>query len=406
MAFVEILDEEESPKPQSTASKIAGTLGGLGVSAAKGIAQKATLPLEAGRALGQFITKKVGLPYVSSETGEIGITHEAPPIEPLGQFIQQAEESVREKLPKGFGGKAEEYANKFVSAVPSFATLQGGIANAATRALGSEAGRELAKKMDLGEVGQFMGSIAGAGLAAGLMTPRNLKNLESLNYSDFEKSVPAGSKTALEQTKKTYDEILKDKSIIGATTKWIKDNIGEVEAFAKAKKADVLDSYKLMKGVNKAIRENAPDQQIKDVLVSISKSLKSDIINAQKQYPSLNAQALIDGSSISYARNNLSPLRKWLRKYVTPTMIGGSTLGTVIGKQPIKALLGVEPLHLGGAIGLGVAGRGLTEAVETLYKSPAARQEILGRTVPQVLSGAFATREPSKKKHQFIEILD
>lgn len=404
MDYIELLDEEAPAAQPTIPSKIGGSLAGLGASLLGGAAKTGAGAFDVALALGE----KFPQPQVS-ETGEITTSQLTPEQYESLQLTPKAqakEAEYREKLPEPLNFPGEKLINKAAESLPGFYATGGGFINAAARALGSEGGRELAKQYGYGELGQFIGSLAGAGIAAGTLTPKDLTKLEQVNYNQFSKSIPTGATQELVNGQRVYDQLLKNEDLLPETSKWLGENLKNVEPLLKSGAASLSDAFQKMKFVNKLIRKVAPTEEIKQALQSISSAMKSDIIAAGRKYPELYTKGLIEGSSISFGMNNLSPLRAWLRKYVNPKTIGTSIAGTVVGQQPIQNLLGFTPMAVGGGIGLGIGARGLTEAIETLGKSPAALRHVLGTTVPQVVGGALATRPRTQPQMDFIELVD
>lgn len=296
------------------------------------------------------------------------------------------------------------FIQKAIEKIPSFAggTWQSTIA----RALGSAGGEEFARGAGFGEFGQFVGSALGAGLASGATTPRDLKNLERVNYDAFTKSIPRNAIQASANGSKAYHEALRNENLLPETSEWLGKSLKNIEPLLKRGKGTISEIFDRMKYVNKLIRESAPTKEIKEVLGDISAGLKQDLIDAKKVYTSLDTQGLINGSSISYGLNNLSAIRRFLRKYVNAGSAGAAAAAGAVGQQPLAAL-GIQPTTLGIATVAGPLARLATETVESSYKSPTIRSHLLGEVVPQITKGSYLGRQQQPKKYKKIyELID
>lgn len=385
-----IQPQEVSQEPESFAGSSVRNLAGGAASLVRGVAK---LPAEfADIALGidqKF--KPAGQPKLSSEQlQELQLT---PKVEAAGKQLSS------KLFPKDYlepQSSPARFIQKGLEALPSFYAPGGGFKNAIVRAFGSEGGRELAKHLDLGETGQFLGSIAGAGLAAGLLTPSNLKNAAAREYNSFEKSIPKGAIQKTSHLKKAVQTV-QNMDLLPDDLKTVEDIvIKRVEPWLRKGTVSVNDAWRDKKFIQKALRETkglSKDSQ--QALRTYSRAIVDDIIDAQKQYPGLNPQGLLEADSIYYGLQNLSPVRKFLRKYITPASGVAATVSEGLGNrnQQLKELMGGLPLQLYGA---GVLGRGAAEIIEPVLKSRSAAREVLGKTLPQVASG-LALSQPKKE---------
>lgn len=309
----------------------------------------------------------------------------------LSPVVEQVSEKASSFFPEGYlepKGPTEKFFRNVAEAVPAFYSPGGGFMNAVTAAFGSEGGRQLAKTLDLGRTGEFLSSIAGAGLAAGIMTPKNLKKAASLKYREFDKSIPEGAK---QSTTFTQDAIqAAEKNLIPEDKSWLRENIlPEIEPLVTKKAIDISRAQEVKKYIEKIIRQSkTASEDAKKAADAIASGVVKDTVEAAKQYPSLAAQSLIDANSIYYGLNNLSPIRRFLRNNITLPRALPIIAAEALGPQALTALTGGIPGKLFGA---GLLGRGIAEIAEPLIKSPAARKEILASTVPQIALGSIAT---------------
>lgn len=321
--------------------------------------------------------------------------------------IESAEKQfAKEYLPEGYLQAQHEIPRviqKTIEKIPAFAG--GGWQNMIARAAGSTAGEEFAKAAGGNQFWQFVGSALGAGLASGALAPRDLKNLERVNYNSFTKSIPNNASQVTTNGAKAYQEAIRNKDLLPETSKWLGENLKNVEPLLKNRKAPVAEIFDRMKYINKLIRESAPSKEIKEVLSNISAGLKQDLVDAKKIYPTLDTQGLISGSSISYGLNNLSPIRRFLRRYVNTGTAAATAAGGLVGKQPLAAL-GIEPSTVGAAFIGGPLVRAGVETAEAAYKSPAIRSHLLGNVVPNIAKGVALSGPSTGKPKKIYRVID
>lgn len=321
--------------------------------------------------------------------------------------IESAEKQfAKEYLPEKYLDAQHEVPRliqKTVEKIPSF--IGGGWQNTIARVAGSTAGKEFAKALGGNQFWQFAGSALGAGLASGALAPKDLKKLEGINYHSFTKSIPTNANQVLTNSSKAYNNAIKDQSLLPETSEWLSKGLKNVEPLFKRGKAPVSEIFDRMKYVNKLIRESAPSSEAKEVLSRISAGMKQDLIDAKKLYPNLDTQGLINGSSISYGLNNLSPLRKLLRKYVNTGTAAATAGGGIVGKQALAAI-GIEPSTVGAAFVGGPLVRAGVETAESAYKSPAIRNHLLGDIAPRIAKGVALSGPSTKKQKKIYRIVD
>lgn len=337
-------------------------------------------------------------------------------------------EKAKERLPEYLKpqGKIEELTGRIAEAIPQFAFPFGGgtakavsgigqVAKAATYglgraipvAIGSEAGRELAKQFDLGELGQFAGSIAGAGLGAGIMTPRRLKNIAEKQYQSFEKSIPRGAKQDIAHTNKAIKAI-EDMDLLPESKEFIEKNVlRRIEPWLKTKTVDIKQAWKDKRYIQKVIRESKGlSKDERKALFELSSGIKKDMLAAGRKYKDLAVNDLADADSIYYGLQNLSPIRRFLRQHITPSIgakaVGLELLGAAAPAGAFKEILGGIPAKVFAA---GTLGKGAVEAIEPILKSPVAAQHILGTTAPQIAIGVLGTR-PESGEHRYELVYD
>jgi hypothetical protein len=379
---------QQQPQDQGILSQVAGSLGNLGVSLGKGVADVATLP---GRA-GAFVAEKLGSPFAKYGPDVSGA-------------IKETEEKIRGGLPKPIGFTGEEYLNKAIEKLPAFYTPGGGLKNAVGRILGSDIGKGLAGWMGAGEVGKFFGSAIGGLTASGLLSHKDLKVLESKNYKEFLNSIPEGAKTTLSNGKEVYNKIMKGtykdfkgQSLLPDVNKWLKDHGSDVfDKILKPKNMGIETAFRDgSQRMNQLIRTEIPKSfskeakdQLKGMLKDVSSAIKSDIVKSKEQYPKLFAKGLIDGSSLSFARNNPNVIRKVLKFAGVPSLSTGGLLGAAYTAAPSKitaTLGGAAPYVAAG----GLLGRGLVEPAMMAAQSPAAR-DYYKQAGTQTLQGLLAS---------------
>jgi hypothetical protein len=393
------------PQPQTSQepsflSQAAGSLGNLGLSALQGAAQIPAGLLDLGVSLGQTFA-----PPTVSETGQITQAQRLSPEQraelALTPKVEAVAGDIRKKLPQSLEFPGEKFINKIAQALPAFYLPGGGFTNAVARAIGSESGKGIANQAGLGELGQFFGSTLGAGLASGLLSHRNLKNLESANYRDFEKSINPKAEAKLQLSQESYNNILKNPDLDPDASEWLAKNLKFIEPAIKSGTEKVKTSFDKLLKINKIIRDKAKyikepavRTEVVKSLQDISSNLKQDIVNSAADNPGLYVQGLINGSSISYARNNPSLIRRIIKQVSSK---GGALSAAAVGVSGTP-LVPLAAQALTGKIGLPLAAAGLgsygfVEPALMALQSPAVREELLSRTIPQTLFGVLSNQQ-------------
>jgi hypothetical protein len=383
--------QQEPQEEPGFGSRLGGSLSNLGLSIGAGAAKYPAQLLDLASSVA------AGQPRVT-ESGEItsGVSPEIQQQLALTPKVEAVRQDIKQQLPEGLGLPFEDVLNKAAEALPSFAAAGGGVINAAARALGSEAGRAVAKNLDYGEFGQFIGSAIGAGLVSGLLNPRDLKKVENLEYGSYTKSMPKGGAAQIDIPlgNKAYADALTNTDLHAESSKQISEHLKNIEPLLKAGKGAIKTVFEKMKKINEMRREIVPyikekgvRKEVDRIFRSISDGLKQDQINAQQVFPGLNTEGLINGSSISYARNQPSTIMRAIKlikqqpEFAVPAAAVGYAAKAAFGKgAPIVGSVGA------------LANQGFIEPLLASYRSPAAAQQYLGKTVPQTFGGILTSR--------------
>lgn len=320
----------------------------------------------------------------------------------LTPSVSAAGENLAEQVfPKDYlkpKGAVEEFIYNTAGALPAFYAPGGGFINAATRALGSETGRKVAKHLGAEQFGQFIGSVAGAGLAAGLLTPKNLRSLKNKEYDTFTKSIPQKAELPGSiNTSKALDKI-KNMDLIKQSKDYIQEGLDRIDDWIEKGPVTIDQAWKDKKFIQKIIRETRGlPREARNALQELSSGITKDIVASQAKNPGLAVQSLLDADSVTYGLENLSPIRQFLRKYITPQHGAGVAATEFFGPKVLTEITGGIPAKVYGA---GLLGKAITEAVEPALKSKVAASHLLTQTIPQVIGGAKLS-EPTKKKPKY-----
>ena len=387
----------QKPQDSGILGNIAGSVGGLGISAASGAAKVPTNIID----LVTSMTQQQ--PYVTS-AGEI--QHgQVDPSKFLTPKVEATAQSLRKELPAPLGFPGEEFVNQVAEATPGFlgagatGTTQSGLrlaSNAIVRALGSEAGKSLVEQAGGGKLAQFFGSAVGSALAGGLLTRGNLKNVENQNYNQFKRSIPEGAQADLNKAQSAYNKALGSKKLTGDASKWLEDKLTFLEPNLKSGKADIRETFEDMLKLNKIRRLSIPSihdkvmrEDVKEVLDNIAGALKQDIVNSKEKYPDLFTQGLVTGSDISWARNHMPLISKALTLGGVGTgALTALTTGPGVAEFAGKALLGKASPWLAAA---GVGAGSIADPLQLAIRSPAARQYLTQEQLPQMAAGSLAS---------------
>lgn len=384
--------QQQPQGEQGFLSKVGGSLGRLGTSVAAGGAKVGSNALDLASALAQ------GQPQVG-ETGEI--THPSLSPEMRQQYsitpkVEAVAQNVKEQFPAPIGFQGEGFLNQVAEATPGFLAAGGGLTNAVTRALGSETGQELVKQAGGGKLQEFFGGLVGSALVGGLLTGKNLGKIASQQYNTFEKSIPKGATAELTNAQSAYQNALGSSDLTGDASEWLNKNLKFIEPTLKAGSTGVKEAFDKMKRLNKLTRELVPSireklvrEEVKQVFNNISTGLKKDIIASQEKYPSIFAQGLEDGASITWALNNRSLVSKALQIAGLGGVAASLGTGPGIAQFAGKVALGKASPYL---VGGGIAAKGLLDPLLMSQGSPAAAKHVLGEQLPQTLSGLLLSR--------------
>jgi hypothetical protein len=269
-------------------------------------------------------------------------------------------------------------------AIPKYMIPGGALKQAATLALGEQLGEEAAKAMGTGPLGQFIGGLFGSGGASVLSSGGRINDLNKYmrkTYDTFAESIPAKGKSSAPLATQYIGQIsnqIENGELLPSVGEFLSDKVFKPIKKLSAKGPMSLNElWKRKKIINKYLQDPETPKAAKGILQQLSGTLKTDLINAGQQYPELATKALVEADDIFYGLNNLSPIRRFLRKHITPKKIGATIAAEQVRHAPIAKILqygGYEPMAINKIMALGVAGRAGTELLESLYKSPYIRR--------------------------------